>query len=76
MEFLLLAAIFLVSGGFLVSAPMRQVSPEVVAPAPASEAAKGGAIRPQPQPGLPMNEVPLPQQEVKPDLPNGQRGAA
>jgi hypothetical protein len=63
MEFLLLAAIFLTSSGFLISAAVAPSTPAVIAPTPASGSDEGGAAAPQLRPETPEMNTPL-RQEV------------
>jgi hypothetical protein len=66
MEFLLLAAIFLTSAGFLVSAAVAPNPPAAMAPASASGSGEDRTTAPQPRPESPGMNVPLPQQNPEP----------
>jgi hypothetical protein len=66
MEFLLLAAIFLTSAGFLVGAAVAPTPSAAIAPAPASGYGEGSTTAPQSRPTSPGMNVPLPQQDPGP----------
>ena len=64
MEFVLLAAIFLTSTGFLVKAAVAPTPIPAVAPAPASGSAEGSTTAPQPSPQLPAMNAPVLQRDT------------
>jgi hypothetical protein len=61
MEFLLLAAIFLTSSGFLVGAAVAPAPSVAIAPAPVPASEEAGPVSPQPAPKLSGLNAPLSQ---------------
>ncbi|EUC12620.1 UNVERIFIED_ORG: hypothetical protein BDU10_9914 [Burkholderia sp. CF145] len=59
MEFLILAAIFLTSSGFLVGAAVAPPRADATAPAPAAVSGQGGAVLLQPRPKSSGLDTPL-----------------